>query len=1081
MRLFTLYAAFMEAIGPVLEILNRLWEPTARQIGYVKDFKENSAKLQQEIGALIARRDDVRHLINIDEVEMQPSRECENWLKGVEDIEFEVNGIQTRFEEEKKCMKGLCPNVYSRWKLGKCLVIMINKVTTHVGKSNFRGKEVINAPVETSEQKQVPKVEANTSIERTLQKTMELVRNVGIKKIGIWGMGGIGKTTVMRHLNNHPEIVQMFDIVIWVTASRDHQKRRMQNEIAQRLGLDVSDNETDDRLQARLHRHLASKKFLLLLDDVWEVLALHDIGIPDFNEQNDCKVVLTTRHKEICNHMKTEQEIHVDVLTEEEAWCLFHENAGDVVMLGEIEPLARDVAKECNGLPLAIIVVGSSLRKESDIRVWRSALKKLRSSSQTHAREIEEKVFETLKFSFDRLPNDIHKNCFLYCALYPEDHMIHVPKLIRYWIGECFFNGEGSFSDMEDECHWIVKLLVEESLLQRCEREGYVKMHDVIRDLALRITSSSGEGSRLLVRAGVGLMDLPEERDWEQCKWISLMSNELQSLDKKPKCPSLSTLLLPGNNNLTSVSTLFFNQMQALRVLDLSQTKVSSLPPCFYNLTDLQFLDLSQTQVSFLPSSFCNLTNLRFVGLSSTKINFFPTSLCDLTNLQYLYLDSTEVSDLPSSFYNLTKLRVLHVGSKTFAGISYQIGALKCLEELYIHIGYKIVILPNEIGELACLKRLLVSFNGLIANLKVNVPVGAISRLCQLEKLGLQANSGNDNVDWNDEGVVQVVVEELSNLEHLQYLDFYFPNVECFDCFLQRNRSWRDKRLSKFRFWVGNYCSPGKFKLLYTWRHIEEGKNLIYTGGNGTFHTSICQVLSHCSSFALFGDRAAQTLSDFGMENIEKLETCRIKECSEMIIIIHSIVHDGYGAAILPRLAELHVERLQNLRSFWEGPVPPGSLSKLRDLYLLACPKLRKIFSSRDTIQQLCNLVNLNVKDCMSMEEIISVEEEEITYDYQNRTPLLPNLGILSLHHLPELTSICRGILLDWPSLKTIHISGCPKLKSLSSIIHSKNAGPKLEKIVGDEEWWEALEWEDDDVEQRLHRLYESPSYYRPG
>lgn len=237
-------------------------------------------------------------------------------------------------------------------------------------------------------------------------------------------------------------------------------------------------------------------KYLLLLDDMWDRVDLEAVGVPSPTREDGCKIILTSRFLNVCQQMETDKEIKVEILSEREAWDLFHEKVGNVVDSSNIEPLARKVVEECGGLPLVLIVIGRSLRKVNDVNVWSNALSKLRRATFQIC-DMEKSVFVQLKFSYDQLKDDNVKNCFLCCALYPEDFEIPIPQSIEHWWTEGFIDGSLNFGEAYDEGHAILNDLTNACLLERIEdchlRLVKVKMHDVIRDLALRITSSKGK------------------------------------------------------------------------------------------------------------------------------------------------------------------------------------------------------------------------------------------------------------------------------------------------------------------------------------------------------------------------------------------------------------------------------------------------------------------------------------------------------------------------------------------------------------------------------------------------------------
>ncbi|XP_077222002.1 putative disease resistance protein At1g51480 [Tasmannia lanceolata] len=163
-----------------------------------------------------------------------------------------------------------------------------------------------------------------------------------------------------------------------------------------------------------------------MLDDLWEEIILDDVGIPKPNKENKCKIVLSTHFLQVSNAMDADMQFKVKTLGSDKAWNLFHEKAGEVVVWPDIQALAVEVVKECDGLPLAIITVGRAMRGKERKEVWLDALRVLKELAVPEIEGMEPKVFRSLKLSYDCLEEDNIKLYFLYCALYPEDYVIDV-------------------------------------------------------------------------------------------------------------------------------------------------------------------------------------------------------------------------------------------------------------------------------------------------------------------------------------------------------------------------------------------------------------------------------------------------------------------------------------------------------------------------------------------------------------------------------------------------------------------------------------------------------------------------------
>ncbi|XXG44882.1 hypothetical protein AAC387_Pa02g0119 [Persea americana] len=1008
-------------IGPILEIVKVAWRPLGRRIGFIRNLKKKMKDLDKHEEKLFAERDDLEKMIinnrpkeattvcnkwleNAKQIEDEVKairKECEEDKKGIED---EVKAIRKESEEENKCLIGWCPNIYSRMKLGKRVQDIIKEITHLISeRPTFQGRELSDAPLEKV-RPQNAEVNSSTAAESTLQKILGFIEDDKIENIGIWGMGGIGKTTVMKLLNNRLEVSQTFEIIIWITVSKEGNERRVQGAIAERLNLDKS--ESDDELRAKIHQALSGKKFLLLLDDVWNMIKLSDVGVPTPNHHvNGCKVVFTTRSLDICRQMKTDEELKPETLSEDEAWKLFTENTGDVATTYHVESIARDIVAECDRLPLAIIVVGSSLRKIRDVVVWKNTLRELQLPTASQIEAMEERVFRCLRSSYDLLQDDCKKKLFLYCSLYPEDYEIDTTELVEYCWLEDYIHGIGSIEDARDKGHTIVTNLIDASLLEKCDKEGHVKMHDVVRDFALR------EASGFLVRAGMNIKHPLEEKEWLQKEKISIMNSNLCNLLERPNCGSLSTLLLQNNYQLTMIPDSFFECMHSLCILDFSGTEIRSL----------------------------------------------PSSLCNLVNLRGLYLkDCRKLEELPS-----------------------QVGALKQLEALHLGGSTAIKYLPREVRELTGLKRLTVGFQYRVCsqndgedpkewNMKLRVPTGIIPKLPYLEELSLYVCLDDvcfEREQWDDESM-EAVIEELCRLEHLTYLDAYFPKVECLEHFLRHSKSVKATSwFRRFRFRVGTQI--GDRSLLY--RAGQEWERwLVYNGGFGMSHAAIMETLARCSIFHLQDHRTARKLSELGLANMNELKECYVESCEKMETLFDGDEQQE-ACALLPILEWLRIENLPELRSLCDGPLLPGSLSKLRHLYLNGCQNLKKVFQL-GIIRQLCSLEVFSVGGCLTMEEIIEIEEEEISMSVASHTYNVISIKHIYLGDIPELVSICRGFSnFEWPSLQTIYILGCPKLKSLSFLSNGTNiVAPALKKIRGQRSWWEALEWEDNDIKRRL-------------
>ncbi|KAM0949756.1 putative P-loop containing nucleoside triphosphate hydrolase [Dioscorea sansibarensis] len=479
-------------------VYQHVLRPICRQLNYIRKVKENEQTMRRELDSLTSQKSDICAKLNTGEVQHGKRRkeEVTNWLKNLEEIENDVNSLGSA-DAHHMCFKGFCPNYYSRLKRSKKTVKILHRVKTlqETGKSFAHSESIfIDSLPETSSSLPATALHGS-SVERKKGEILQCIMDPEVSKIGIFGMGGVGKTTIMRHIYNQLKEMKVFHIVMWVDVSSFFNLEKIQEKIAELLGCDLSSS-PDETSRARvLHDAFKRRRnFVIILDDVWERVCLQNVGIPEADRINGSKIAWTTRSIKVCHSMESQREIKVELLTDEEAWTLFKYkvDSENVIMSPVIEPIARKVARECGGLPLALITVGCALRKEYQMEVWRNALQELKTSSIDQIDGMGKDVFGSLKFSYNRLQNDKIRACFLYCVLYPDDAKIVVDRLIWYWMAEGLIEELGSIEAEKDKGYAYLKELKDACLIESFEDHNeYVRMHDLIRDLAIIITENS--------------------------------------------------------------------------------------------------------------------------------------------------------------------------------------------------------------------------------------------------------------------------------------------------------------------------------------------------------------------------------------------------------------------------------------------------------------------------------------------------------------------------------------------------------------------------------------------------------------
>ncbi|KAG6666580.1 disease resistance protein At4g27190-like [Carya illinoinensis] len=681
----------MEVVASIVSVaVVKTGEALCSTIKNIAKSPQQLHVLEMEKKSLMALRDETtKEIERATQEGMAIKDRATGWLKEVDELLRKMND-QIQEAKSSRCFLScstkrcrISRDVAEQLKEVKRLLEVGSSIASSVAHSYPEVKAVEHIPG--------PSIQDQTaSVSEDLAKIMTLLSDDKKGIIGIWGMGGVGKTNLVRNLNNKLQKNSnlRFSCVLWVTVSKKLDIKKLQMGIASRLGFHLEQSSEADRMAIQLYRRLKEESFLLILDDVWKKIDLDKLGVPRPEDHSGSKIILTCRSLDVCREMLTDVEVKMSILRDEDAWQLFSRYARDVVSSEHIKPLAEAICRKCQGLPLAIITMGAAMRGKTKPELWKHALNQLRRSVPV-AEGVEEELYRPLKWSYDSLEGKDLKTCFLYCSLFPEDFSINIDKLVWYWLAEGLIDDRENYEVFYSRGISLIENLKDACLLEDGSDEGTVKMHDVVRDVSIWIASTCSEdGSKSLVRTGEGLKEISTTELSNSLKRVSFMDNDLEKLpdDSVIRWSEASTLLLQNNPRLELIPEIFLERFKALRVLNFSQTSIKSLPDSLLQLDDLRALLLSNCEdLEGLPP-LERFSRLQVLDLSRTGIRELPKGLEQLSNLRHLNLAQTSKLEVVKAgvISKLSRLEVLDLSNSGY--IWKEKGAVQeeeaCFEEL---------------------------------------------------------------------------------------------------------------------------------------------------------------------------------------------------------------------------------------------------------------------------------------------------------------------------------------------------------------------------------------------------------------
>ncbi|XP_068340196.1 uncharacterized protein [Pyrus communis] len=1034
--------------GIVGKVAEYAIEPAIRRVGYLTHCRSSLQNLRTQVDKLTSAREGVEH--KVDEAQRQGKRiesEVQNWLKQVDEITEEAGELwKDEIQAKMNCLHGFCPNLILRYQLSrksKKLEQDAVKLYENRGFTNFsydvRPQEVCTVSTKY--------YEAFDSRISTLEKIMDELRSPSTDLIVVYGIGGVGKTTLVEEVLRQAIAKKLFTDAVMVRDVKNPDLQRIQKEIAEKLGMKVGENETMAGRAPHLCSRIKDGKVLVILDDIWEKVDLETLGLPCLS---NCKILLTSRNlKFLSSEMRPQKELQLEVLNEKETWSLFEKKAGDVVKDHAIRNIAIQVSEKCGGLPVLVVTVASALKKRSNLYAWNDALRCLKAFD---GEELTEEAYSALEWSFNQLDSKL-KPLFLLCGSIiglSSYNSAHFSDLFKYAMGLGLFKNY-SLEQASNALHSWIEQLKDSCLLLDNVGDEYIRMHDVVHNAAIAIASKDQRA--LFRKSGGDLKEWPNNRDFfEKCTTISLAHCNVPRLPEVFECQELEMFILGcKGGDPVEIPDTFFKGMIKLKVLDLTKLDIGSLPSSLQLLENLRTLCLDG----------CVLGDIALVG--------------QRTSLEILSFLCSDLEELPKEIGKLTHLRLLDLtGCYQLKVISPNVlSSLKSLEDLRMRNSFHQWVAEGVSGERSNASLLELKDLPHLAALAVHIPDASIMPRGlfsdKLKRYDISIGDTDYTVSltfsfqrttrygiWDSmDGTLNTLKLKLTTRQELDdglkmllkrsealYLhglenDFQFQSdSEDF----QQLKHLYVQNIAKFTYLINEKVGlPNLTRLIVH----ECGSRFLFSSSTARTLVQLkylevkrCHMMEEIVSTQEYGEENAdgmfcklqhlklidlQILSRFCSGNyieFPSLESLAIVDCN----VLETFICEPKSKSITVR-RETKEDLKKTVVQYFLFDDKVG-LPNLTRLIVHECGS-RFLFSS-STARTLVQLKYLEVKRCHMMEEIVSTQE----YGEEKADGMFCKLQHLKLIDLQILSRFCSGNYIEFPSLESLEIVDCNVLET---------------------------------------------------
>ncbi|KAK8273069.1 hypothetical protein V6Z11_D11G380800 [Gossypium hirsutum] len=657
-------------------------------------FVANHNQLHQQLKQWQSILPDIQAVLEDAEKKQIKNMGVKKWLEDLQDLAYDVDDILDEFAYEELRLKlkksqaqastsnvrKLIPTCFTGTSFAptsflfkNSMIPKVKEITARLNSLTTRrsslGLSEILSQAPTSKGKQ-PRLQPTSVLDgvveyvgRHKEKTemIEFLKgdnSNGVSVLSIVGMGGMGKTTLAQLVYNDATINQSFHHKAWVCVSVKFDAIAITKAILQSITSESCDYSNLDLLQVKLKEKLSGKRFLLVLDDIWNE-NYNDWTILRSPFGAGTHIIVTTRLQIVSSIVDPLKAFHLDKLSDDDCLSIFTQQALKAKNFDghlQFKEIGEKIVRRCNGLPLAAKAIGSMLRTIECHGKW----ERICESEIWNLPEEQCGIIPALRLSYHHLPSNL-KRCFAYCSILPKDYEFGEEEIILLWRAEGLLQ-QKAMPQIKDLGNQYFQDLVSRSFFQTSSKDkSRFVMHDLINDLAQ-------------VVAGEICSKLEGDKKWKfsnrtrHSSYIVGTYDTVKKFEAFDQVNSLRTFLSlmltsvyrwPYLTNVVLVDLL--PRLGYLRTLSLSRYKITELPDVFENLKHLRYLNFSYTDIECLPDSLCTLYHLETLLLHwCYKLQRLPSKMENLVNLHYLDIrGANSIERIPFRIDKLTNLQRL--------------------------------------------------------------------------------------------------------------------------------------------------------------------------------------------------------------------------------------------------------------------------------------------------------------------------------------------------------------------------------------------------------------------------------------